>query len=178
LDLRDGQLIQVTDDDAFEGDPGWSPDGQQIVFWRAAGAAGTGPAQAGEGRHLYKLQIGGSNLLVPGGPDPVETQLTEGAGEDWVPSFSPDGASILFASLRDGNYDVYSIPAIGGDATRLTDDPNVDVEPAWSPDGRRFVFRSDRDGENELYIANADGSDQRRLSNPPSVDVHPAWGAR
>jgi actin-like ATPase involved in cell morphogenesis/cytoskeletal protein RodZ len=180
LNLQDGQLIQVTDDEAFEGDPGWSPDGQQIVFWRAAGAAGTGPAQAGEGRHLYKLQIGGSNLLVPGGPDPVVTQLTDGEGEDWVPSFSPDGATILFASLRDGNYDVYSIPASGGDTTRLTDDPNVDTEPAWSPDGRRFVFRSQRDGDAdaELYVANADGSDQRRLSNPVGGNVHPAWGAR
>src|ERR1043165_2990917 len=41
-------------------------------------------------------------------------RLTDNKARDIYPRFSPDGAQIAFSSNRDGNYDVFVIPAGGG----------------------------------------------------------------
>src|SRR5215472_10405427 len=47
-------------------------------------------------------------------------RLTDNAARDQFPRFSPDGSMIAFSSNRDGNYDVYVIPASGGTPRQLT----------------------------------------------------------
>ena len=37
------------------------------------------------------------------------TNLTQSAGDDWAPVWSPDGQRIAFASNRDGNTEVYVV---------------------------------------------------------------------
>ncbi|MYB22111.1 MAG: hypothetical protein F4066_11985 [Chloroflexi bacterium] len=51
------------------------------------------------------------------------------------PTWSPDGEQIAFLSNRAEGWDLYTMPATGGDATRLTSGATAD-NPAWSPDGR------------------------------------------
>jgi hypothetical protein len=52
---------------------------------------------------------------------------------------------ILFASQRDGNYEIYSMNADGSDQRRLTNNPRLDWDPSWSPDKTKIVFMSTRD---------------------------------
>src|SRR5262245_46434176 len=54
-------------------------------------------------------------------------------------SWSPDGTRIAYTALHDGNADVYTIDANGGDRRRLTTDPQRDDYPHWTSDGR-IVF--------------------------------------
>jgi len=87
---------------------------------------------------------------------------------------------LVFASERDGNYEIYVVNPDGGGLTRITNNEFTDREPAWSPDGSRIVFVSDRDGNLELYVTSATGeangfSLPTRLTNNPADDSSPVW---
>lgn len=91
-------------------------------------------------------------------------------------SVPPESASfIVFATNRDGNYEIYVMNDDGTDQKNLTRNPAQDRDPAWSPDGKRIAFTSDRDGNNEIYVMNADGRNQRRLTFNPGSDRYPTW---
>src|SRR5437588_10018731 len=51
-----------------------------------------------------------------------ETRLTNSAGLDGYPVWSPDGQKIVFVSGRDGNDEIYLMNADGSGQTRLTND--------------------------------------------------------
>lgn len=73
---------------------------------------------------------------------PLPVPLTSYPGDEWQPSFSPDGNHVAFAwnGKRQDNFDIY-VKLIGTDQpVRLTTDPAEDLYPAWSPDGRQIAF--------------------------------------
>jgi dipeptidyl aminopeptidase/acylaminoacyl peptidase len=82
---------------------------------------------------------------------------------------------IAFASLRDGNYELYSMQPDATDVTRLTRNPAADIHPAWSPDGRRIAFASDRAGNPDIHVLEADGSGVARLTTSNGADFAPSW---
>jgi dipeptidyl aminopeptidase/acylaminoacyl peptidase len=63
--------------------------------------------------------------------------------------FSPDGKTVVFAVRVAGkteswstNFDLYSIPAVGGEAPRnlTAENPAWDAKPSFSPDGRTLAY--------------------------------------
>ena len=76
--------------------PAISPDGKTIAF-------------------SYKGNL--FKVASTGGP---ATPLTINNSYNGYPVWSHDGKGIAFASDRYGNFDVYFIPATGGEARRLT----------------------------------------------------------
>ena len=83
---------------------------------------------------------------------------------------------LAYASNRDGNWEIYVMPAgQPAAARRLTDHPADDLYPTWSPDGTQIAFTSRRDGNAEIYILRlADGA-LRRVTRQPSEEWAPAW---
>ncbi|HEV2689368.1 MAG TPA: S41 family peptidase [Bryobacteraceae bacterium] len=71
-------------------------------------------------------------------------RLTDHKARDIYPRFSPDGNWIAFSSNREGNYDVFVIPATGGKAKQLTFHSADDNVVGWTPDGKKVVFTSTR----------------------------------
>ena len=71
-------------------------------------------------------------------------RLTDNTARDVYPRFSPDGQWIAFSSNRDGNDDVYVIPAAGGKPRQLTFHSANDTVAGWTPDGRKILFSSVR----------------------------------
>ena len=63
-------------------------------------------------------------------------RLTGSVGYQTQPKFSPDGQTIAFSGNYDGNNDVYTIPAGGGEPVRLTWHPGWDRVIDWQPDGK------------------------------------------
>jgi len=104
-----------------------------------------------------------------------QTNLTNNPAQDFMPSWSPDGAKITFNSDRDGNQEIYVMDADGSSQTRITNDSAVEVHSSWSPDGTRIAFRSNRDDDFEIYVIDADGSNQTRLTSNPAQDNWPSW---
>src|SRR3970282_2353391 len=62
-------------------------------------------------------------------------------GRWFRPHWSPDGASVAFAAMRDGDSaDVYVYDVLQDEVRRLTDEPEQAVVLGWSPDSERGVY--------------------------------------
>jgi Tol biopolymer transport system component len=109
--------------------------------------------------------------------------LTQAAGDDVQPAWSPDGQRVAFSSGRHGNFDIYVMDATclnqpegcQDEPVRLTDSQGYEEWPAWSPDGQRIAFVSDQDGDVEIYTMNVDGSNQQQFTHNPSADWPVSW---
>lgn len=93
------------------------------------------------------------------------TQITNHPATDHRPRINFDGTRIVFASNRDGDYEIFSMALDGTDLRQLTVNGAVDTMPAWSPDGERIAFVSDRDGSAEIFIMNADGGNPIQITS-------------
>ncbi|HSK87781.1 MAG TPA: zf-HC2 domain-containing protein, partial [Anaerolineales bacterium] len=72
---------------------------------------------------------------------------------------------LAFASIQNGNSDIYTMHADGSGLTNLTSDTAFDGNPLWSPDGKQIAFVSDRSGSPQIYLMDADGSNVIQLTN-------------
>jgi TolB protein len=79
-------------------------------------------------------------------------------------SWSPDGAVLFFTGQRDGELDVYRIPAAGGEEVRLTTARGVDDGPEATPDGRWIFFNSARTGRMQIWKMRPDGREQQQIT--------------
>lgn len=100
--------------------------------------------------------------------------LTNNSAQDRRPRWSPDGASIVFYSNRDGNYEIYKMSADGSNQTRLTTDTaKSDMYPVWSPDGSKIMWIKGYDYD--PWEMNADGGGQRLVKAGLGWDLD-WWG--
>lgn len=86
--------------------------------------------------------------------------------------------SVVFASFRDGHYQIYGLASDGSTERRLTYGAQSDLEPAVSPDGRWIAFiraqeYSSRVGS--LWIMRADGGDAHFLLTGVSAVSAPSF---
>lgn len=86
-----------------------------------------------------------------------------------------DVRRVVFASNRDGNWEIYTMAEDGSHQANLTRNAGDDRGPAWSPDGKRIAFFSTRDGNSEIYVMRADGTHPVRLTRSAASDEWPSW---
>jgi len=70
--------------------------------------------------------------------------VIDGVDEVFNPTWSPDGKSIAFSAMNQGETDLFVYDIEHASLRRLTDDMFADLQPAWSPDGRSIAFVTDR----------------------------------
>ncbi|HZS05513.1 MAG TPA: hypothetical protein VFD58_11805 [Blastocatellia bacterium] len=127
-------------------DHGISPDGTQLVI--------SDQSQEQKRSLIYTLPIAG------GMPRRI-TQLAPSYWHGW----SPDGKTLAYCAERNGNYDIYTIPAEGGEEKRLTTAAGLDDGPDYSPDGRYVYFNSERTGRMQIWRMKPDGSDEQQVTS-------------
>lgn len=69
------------------------------------------------------------------------------------PTLSPDGTTLAFS----WSGEIWSVPTIGGHASRLTTHPANETQPKYSPDGSTIAFVSDRSGSDQIFVMPATG---------------------
>jgi TolB protein len=110
----------------------WSPDGNKIAYvsFENAGRPGI---------YIRDLQSG------------LVQQITNFAGLNGAPSFSPDGKQLAMVLSKDGNPDIYVLNLENRRLRRITRHYGIDTEPSWRADGQAIVFTSNRGGKPQIY---------------------------
>ena len=73
--------------------------------------------------------------------------------------------SVLFATLRDGNTEIYRMNPDGSNPINVTNNSAGEINPDVSPNGMKILFDSTRVGHTEIYLMDRDGTNQTRLTN-------------
>ena len=150
LDPSGGAVEQLTDNEAWDTDPAWSPDATRLAI----------SSNRDGDDDIYVLDATGTGSA---------TNLTDGgATRDTQPDWSPSGKKIVF--VRDG--DVYVVPVAGGVPQRLV----RGHDPAWSPDGSTIAFV--RSGD--ILLMDSDGSGVHTIlqdADPFGLDWSPDGGS-
>lgn len=118
------------------------------------------PAVSPDGRQMsYETAVDGRlKLFVRDLASGASQQITDGSSDDFSPAWSPDGASLVFASNREkGNVDLYVLDLATRAVRRVTSEAGNDMYPTWASDGRIY-FNSDRTKAWEVYSILPDGS--------------------
>ncbi len=105
-------------------------------------------------------------------------KVTPTSGEYAYPSFNRAGDRIVYA-LDDGNsWDIYSIPAAGGTATRLTNTAALDEYGAYyNSDGSKLAFAriGVAPGETGVFVANSNGSSISQIVTDETTGPRVYW---
>ena len=145
----------------------WGPDSREVVYSMAG------------------------SLWRQGIDSTAAVQLTDGAGYDYQPDWSPDGRFIVYASASGEAIELWLLDLRSGKSSALTHGGAINIEPRWSPDGRRIVFVSTayhrhfhvfvaelRDGqlsEPQRLTEEVKSSLPRYYYSPYDHEINPTW---
>ena len=115
--------------------------------------------------------------------------ISNNAGYDNQPTFTPDGAAILFTSVRGDRKpdpansaatgsDIYRYDIASGRLSQVTNTPEAEYSPTVTPDGRHIsVIRVESDGTQRLWRFTMEGQEPELvLRNVKPVGYH-AWAS-
>jgi TolB protein len=86
-------------------------------------------------------------------------------GPSYLHGWSPDGKFLVYTGERNGDFDIYRIPAKGGEETNLTRSQGLDDGPEYTPDGKYVYFNSTRTGSMQIWRMKPDGSNQEQVTH-------------
>ena len=122
-----------------------SPNGDAI-------AVSHGTLEDGKSRiYIAPLAGGTPTLITPLAPS-------------YLHGWSPDGSTLAYCAERNGEFDIYTIPAKGGEETRLTDAEGLNDGAEYDSAGEYIWFNSVRSGLMQAWRMKADGSEQTQMT--------------
>lgn len=160
-------LERLTDDEAAESWPAFSPDSEFLVYAADLSAAG---------KPYTELRI----FNPQGEPGQRITDLTTNhvALTEAAPDWSPDARWIVFEGREEGatESDIYWIQADGlTPAEKIIDSDANDIRPRFSPDGRSIVFSSDRAGNWDVFVYEIATGALFQVTTAPHTDIAGDW---
>jgi Tol biopolymer transport system component len=204
--LAAGSPVRITNDASDHEFPRWSPDATSLVYFspagldQAQGVIWSIPALGGSPRRVidstgdadisrtgrlvcFRLADRNAQLVTTAldGSD-VRVVMQSSAGYHLHPRWSPDARWIAFQQGDGLRFDIFVVPASGGQARKLTNERDIIKGLAWLPDGSALVYGSSR-GSTVPYLPpvalwelRLDGSAPRQVTSNDAwyedPDVH------
>ena len=155
LDLRSRATTRLTDSDAIDTSPSYSPDGGQIVF----------ASDRGGRTQIYVMSADGA--------DPRRVSFGEGVYS--TPVWSPRGDLIAFTKQSGGRFAI-GVMRPDGSGERILTTGFHNEGPTWAPNGRVLMFfRQDAGaGGPALHSIDLTGRHERKITTP-NYGSDPAW---
>ncbi len=125
-------------------------------------------SQGRETSNLWRMSLQANSGIAP-------QRLMATSRSDQQAELSPDGAKIVFASNRSGEYEIWVANADGSNPLQITFDLVRALRPRWSPDGRRIAFAARPGGNVDIYSVDASGGPARRLTTHVAEDASAQW---
>jgi Tol biopolymer transport system component len=189
IDIESGNRNIIYETSTHIEAPNWSRDGKFLLYnsegrlykfdleTKRSSVLYTGVATSNNNDHGISFDgktIAVSNHVSENGNShsiiytlPIEggeaTRITPNGPSYWH-GWSPNGEWLTYCAERGGNYDVYKIPAKGGDEIRLTNAEGLDDGPEYSPDCKYIYFNSTRTGMMQIWRMKPDGSEQEQIT--------------
>jgi Tol biopolymer transport system component len=144
-DANGENLVQLTDNDGsgwVDTLPAWSPDGENIAFWRFNLIQGETFEGGPEGVWLMNVDTREATLLW-------EAKLPSGENP---PIWSPDGQYLAFLEDAEDQHLLQVVDVSTGKLLELEAQPGEKRALSWSPDSRALIFTNLSDPKVEMFI--------------------------
>jgi Tol biopolymer transport system component len=198
-----GGRVRLTNDDARESSPCFSPDGERIAFsridtvsrareiWILPALGGnavrvlrdaTDPAWAPDGSRLAFIAQGGGrgNILATAASDGSDFRILCPTDARYPslrhPSWSHDGTRVVFVRSSGGALAELWIASLTGSPPQPlfpTPQGHFSDDPVFTSDGRAIIYDSNRAGTTNLWMASLNGRQTVRLTTGPGPDSFP-----
>ena len=198
IDVASGDLAQLTRDIGSDFNPQWSPDGSRILFQSNRGgqpdlwvlSSGESDVQRvtddALGENEASWSPDGRSIVMTGGTGFFHAHVVPLDGSPAVPrtsgdfnvldlNVSADGELIAYSGTKNGDADVWVVPAGEGEPRLVSAAPGFDGGVHISPDGNEIAFVSDRGGTADIWVVPTAGGEARRLTAWPSNENSPRW---
>jgi Tol biopolymer transport system component len=159
-DLDTGEYTRLTDELGYDAEGSWSPDGRHIAF--------------GSNRHAYESELTEEEqellekdqsyfmeIYIMDADGSNVKRLTDVAGYDGGPFFSPDGKRIVWRRFSEAGdtAEIYTMKLDGSDVRQLTDIGAMSWAPYYHPSGDYVIFTNNTHGFGnfELHLIDAQG---------------------
>jgi dipeptidyl aminopeptidase/acylaminoacyl peptidase len=154
-DLEAGTTRRLTDDDADNNDPQWSPDGASIAY--SAGERG--------GKDVVLRSLAGGTPRV----------LASREGMQYPSDWLRDGSALLVTEEAGSNgRDILVQPTDGSAIRPYAATPANETSARISPDGHWVAYTSDESGRAEVYL-DSYPHPGRRVTISSSGGADPVW---
>ena len=115
--------------------------GKKLFVPYLPGLSAEGLAFSKDGSRLAYVKVPEGTLWQSKADGTDARELTFAPMQAGLPSWSPDETQIAFSGREQGkSWDIYVVPAEGGNPTAVTAGDNDDLNPTWSPDGEELAF--------------------------------------
>jgi TolB protein len=155
MDLRNRTTTRLTDSNAIDTSPSYSPDGRQVVFTSDRG----GRAQ------IYRMNADGTDTQ----------RISFGDGSYSTPVWSPRGDLIAFTKQSGGQFQI-GVMRTDGSGERILSSGFLQEGPTWAPNGRVIMFFREPSGAAGPTLHSIDLTGRNEQSIPtPNFASDPAW---
>jgi Tol biopolymer transport system component len=161
-----GQAVRVTNDEALDWNPVWSPDGKYLYF----------ASDRGGSMNFWRVPLDEATGQLQG---PPETVITPSVYSQHL-SFSHDGKRLAYVqksetrNLQGVAFDPVK-ERTTGEAQPVTQGTKYVTDPDLSPNDEWFACSSQGEKQEDILLIKRDGTEQRQLTNDVFRDRTPRW---
>jgi len=161
-----GAAMAVTNDEALDWNPVWSPDGQYLYFASNRGGC----------MNFWRVSVDEKTGQVTGEPEAVTTP----SGYSQHISFSRDGKRMAYVqksetqNLQRIAFNPSSAKTVGTPQA-ITQGTRHVTSPSISPDDEWLVYSSQGEKQEDIFLIKRDSAHQRQLTNDHFNDRAPRW---